>query len=280
MGTNGIDEDQTNPSCVLYVNQSTGTKREKKMGRSERKDVDYFPFFIKDGRTLFILESKYECKGTGFFTNLCRFLARTPDHHFQLEKESDLLFFLASTKCDEKSALDMIEIMVETEKLDRELWEQKKVIASQDFIDSIQDAYRKRKNECTTMEAIKDKFNITTGRKTLDIPISSAGKGENSGSYTQSKVKESKGKESILQPVSKKLIDSLKNDFPNIDIDFELDKYLHYQEERPKSKQHKNKERGFRNWIKQADKWRGDKKGNGGYYNLDQLLKEEENGKL
>ena len=135
------------------------------MGRRERKDVDYFPFYIKDGRTLFIMESKYQCMGTGFFTNMMRFLSRTPDHHFQIEKESDKLYFFATTKCDEVSGMDMIEIMVETGKLDRDLWEQKKVLASQDFLDSIQDAYRKRTNSCITIDEIKAFYGITTGRK-------------------------------------------------------------------------------------------------------------------
>jgi len=135
------------------------------MGRKERKDIDYFPFFIKDGRTLFILEGKYQCKGTGFFTNLFRFLSRTPDHHFQIKDESDRLYFFTTTKCDSESALDMINLMVTTGKLDRELWEKENVLASQDFLDSIQEAYRKRANNCITLEEIRQKY-ITTGRNT------------------------------------------------------------------------------------------------------------------
>lgn len=133
------------------------------MARPERKDVDYFPFYIKDGRTLFILESKYKCKGTGFFTNVLRFLSRTQDHHFQIEKKSDRLYFFATAKCDEESGMDMIKIMIETKKLDRDLWEQKRVLASQDYLDSIQDAYRKRTNECITINEIRRFYGITTG---------------------------------------------------------------------------------------------------------------------
>ena len=48
------------------------------MARPERKDVDYFPFYVKNGRTLQLLEGKYDCKGTGFFTNLLRFLSGRP----------------------------------------------------------------------------------------------------------------------------------------------------------------------------------------------------------
>lgn len=138
------------------------------MGRKERRDVDYFPFFIKDGRTLFILEGKYQCKGTGFFTNLFRFLSRTPDHHFQIKDEADRLYFFASAKCDQESGSDMIKLMVTTGKLDKDLWEQHQALASQDFLDSIQDAYRKRSNACITMQEIKQFYGITSAGNPAD----------------------------------------------------------------------------------------------------------------
>ena len=77
------------------------------MARPERHDVDYFPFIVKDGRTLFILESKYDCKGTGFFTNLLRFLSQQPDHHYSIKDESDKMFFFSKMKCDEESGMDI-----------------------------------------------------------------------------------------------------------------------------------------------------------------------------
>ena len=163
------------------------------MGRSQRKDVDYFPFYIKDGRTLFVLESKYQCKGTGFFTNLMRFLSRTPDHHFQIKTTSDKLYFFASVKCDEESGMDMIKMMVETEKLDRVLWAEEMVLASQDFLESVQDAYRKRANECITIPAIRRGYGITTGGKAITAGEKRGNDGID-GSYPQRKGKERKGK--------------------------------------------------------------------------------------
>jgi len=176
------------------------------MGRKERHDIDYFPFFIKDGRTLYILEAKYQCKGTGFFTNLFRFLSRTPDHHFQIKNVSDQMYLVASTKCDSESAMDMIEMMVATGKLDQELWQRAGVLASADFIDSIQEAYRKRSNPCITLDEIRQKFNLTSGRNTLayvkpleEIPITTEETPfarVSSGSYPQSRVEKSKEEES------------------------------------------------------------------------------------
>lgn len=172
------------------------------MARPERKDVDYFPFIVKDGKTLFVLESKYECKGVGFFTNLCRFLSKTPDHHFCIKDDGDELYFFASVKCDQESGLDMIKMMVKTKKLDRDLWEQKRVLASQDFLDSIQDAYRNRKNDIITIEEIKLLYGITSGenpqeggKPTKETTPKDESGGVSSGENPQTKLKETKLKE-------------------------------------------------------------------------------------
>jgi hypothetical protein len=128
-------------------------------GRPERHDVDYFPFFAKRGRTLNILQSKYGLEGIGFFTNLMRFLALTPDHYYCVKDEIDRMNFFAEIGVnDESRGLEMIELMVKTGKLDRELWENRKVIVSGAFLESLEEAYRKRSNAIITLDDIRAKF--------------------------------------------------------------------------------------------------------------------------
>ena len=85
------------------------------MARPERRDADYFPFYCRDGKTLFILESKYQCKGTGFFTNVMRFLTMQTDHHVCIKEEADRLYFFSKVKCDEESGMDMLNLMARKE---------------------------------------------------------------------------------------------------------------------------------------------------------------------
>ena len=66
-------------------------------------------------------------------------------------------------------------------------------------------------------------------------------------------------KETITKEIDDELVDELKKEYPSIDIDFELEKYKHWQAEKPPSKKHKDKKRGFTNWIKQADKWQNER---------------------
>ena len=170
------------------------------MARQERHDVDYFPFYAKDGKTLFILESKYQCRGTGFFTNTLRFLSVTPDHHFCIAEETDRMMFFAKTFCDEESGTDMLNIMAKTGKIDKELWEEKQVIASEAHLESIKDAYRKRNNEIITMDEIRSLYGITSApnpHNSAGNPAEHPHNGITSGSNPQSKRKESKEKEII-----------------------------------------------------------------------------------
>lgn len=141
------------------------------MARPERHDADYFPFYAKDGRTLNILEHKYGCKGTGFFTNVMRFLTLQPDHHFCIADESDRLYFFSKCKCDEESGMEMLNIMSKTCKIHSDLWVSYMVIASNDLLKSLEDAYRNRKNRIITVQDIV----LTYSKKPQEPVVSDAG---------------------------------------------------------------------------------------------------------
>lgn len=150
------------------------------MAAPAKKTVDYFPFNVKDGKTLFILESKYQCKGTGFFTNMMRFLCLQPDHHYRIADEADSIWFFSKTHCDEESGRDMLSLMAKTGKIDSDLWNNHRVIVCADLIESIKDAYRHRNTEIITMDEIRVSY--------VDNPVSNV-------INPQSKVNKTKVKE-------------------------------------------------------------------------------------
>ena len=176
------------------------------MARPERHDVDYFPFFVKRGRTLNILQSKFGLEGIGFFTNLLRFLSLAPDHYYCIKSEEDRLNFFAEIGVrEETKGMEMIETMVKTGKLDRELWENHRVIASEAFLESLKEAYKRRLNEIITIDEISAKFkNCNNNHVSVNIMSAEtelldtetellSKKGD---SNPQSKVKESKEEQS------------------------------------------------------------------------------------
>jgi len=129
------------------------------MARPEKRDVDYFPFYAKRGKTLNIVQGRYGLEGIGFFTNLLRFLALTPDHYYCIENKIDRMnFFTEIGMPDVNKGIEIIDLMVETEKLDKQLWENHKVIVCPAFLESVKDAYKERKNKIITIEEIRAKF--------------------------------------------------------------------------------------------------------------------------
>mgnify|MGYP006302090453 CR=1 FL=1 len=124
------------------------------MPRPERHDADYFPFYVKDGKTLFVLQHKYGLEGIGFFTNLMRILTSTPDHYLCIADPGDSLYVFSRIGIDEERGLEMIEDLVKTGKLHKELWNEKRIILSPDLLESLEPLYEKRINDIVTVEEI------------------------------------------------------------------------------------------------------------------------------
>lgn len=172
------------------------------MGRPESKTVEYFPFYVKDGDTLFLLESKYGCEGLGFFTAVLRFLSQTPDHHYCIKDPVKRMRFFAKAHIDEERGMEMLELMAVTGKINRVLWNGNKVIVSEDFLNSVEEAYKKRKNEIVTIDQIYKFYGLKGAEKRLSEEETGIPQRKGDGN-TQSKVKESKGKE-IKEKTAKK----------------------------------------------------------------------------
>ncbi len=109
-----------------------------------KETAPWFPFYCADGRTLTVLQQRFELAGIGFFTNLMRILSNTPQHHLDLSDEVDRIYMYSKIGCGEELAERIISSMVQTEKLDKRLWEERKIIYCGDLIESLSGLYNKR----------------------------------------------------------------------------------------------------------------------------------------
>jgi hypothetical protein len=112
----------------------------------EKNTVDYFPFYVKDGKTLYVLQKKYGLEGIGFFTQLFRYLSQVPEHWTCIQDEYDLSRLVDYIGIEEKKCIEMLEILAGTGKIDHALWKEKGIIVSEDFLDSLERVYSKRNN--------------------------------------------------------------------------------------------------------------------------------------
>ena len=124
------------------------------MARPERNTVDYFPFYCDEGKKMFYIEETYGNDGFAVFVKLLRELAKTEFHYLNLSEKTTQMFLAAKCKVSKEVLISIINDLVELGKFDSYLWNENKIIWCQDFIDSIQDAYKKRNNECITLEGL------------------------------------------------------------------------------------------------------------------------------
>ena len=124
------------------------------MARPQRNNLDYFPFLCEDVKKMFYLEEQYGNDGFATFVKILRELAKTDFHYLDLSKNITLMFLSAKCKVSKDVLEAIINDLVDLEKFDSVLWNENKIIWCKDFIDSIQDAYKKRNNECITYEGL------------------------------------------------------------------------------------------------------------------------------
>jgi len=172
------------------------------MARPQRNNVDYFPFYCEEGEKMYYIEETYGNDGFATFIKLLRELAKVDYHYLNLSKPSSLMFLSAKCKISKEVLEAIIKDLVDLGKFDAELWNENKIVWCQDFIDSIEDAYSKRKNVCidkNSLLLLLDSLGVRKPSKRSSKPSKCILKG---GINPQSKVKysiEDKRKEELFK---------------------------------------------------------------------------------
>jgi hypothetical protein len=163
------------------------------MARPKKNTVDYFPHYISEGKKIFIIEGQYGNDGYAVWFKLLERLAKSENHYINLNDENELLYL--STKCHltTERLISILDLLAKLDIINKDLWI-KKIIWNQEFIDSIQDVYNSRKSKCLDLIGLLEHLSLNEGVSGLETMVSGT-------KNTQSKVKESKPKETKLQEV-------------------------------------------------------------------------------
>lgn len=159
------------------------------MARPKRLSVDFFPHYVKGGRTLFILEERFGNDGYAFWFKLLESLGERDGHCLDCNDATEWSYFLAKTHVNEKDAGQIINTLVQLGKIDAELWNDHRLIWVQNLVDNFSEIYRKRgialpkKPTFAPEKRNNDRRNLTTPEVSV-------------AETPQSKVKESKVKKS------------------------------------------------------------------------------------
>jgi hypothetical protein len=124
------------------------------MPRPCKAVVDYFPHYIGNGKTIFNLESEFGNDGYAFWFKLLELLGDTENHFYDCNKPKHWRYLLSKTRFKEQDAISILNLLVELEAIDGELWENK-VIWSSNFVENLSGLYSRREISPYTKEDIK-----------------------------------------------------------------------------------------------------------------------------
>lgn len=114
------------------------------MARPRKQTAEYFPHFVADSRTKFILEDGWGNDGYAFWFKLLELLCKSDGHAYNCAENGNKRYLTAYTKIDESTTDAILEALTEAGKIDRELWEQKQIIWCQTLVDNLSNLYSKR----------------------------------------------------------------------------------------------------------------------------------------
>ena len=114
------------------------------MPKNNRLIAEYFPHYVGISKTKFILEHNWGNDGYAFWFKLLEILRISDGHYYDCSMAADMQYLTAYTGVDEKKALDILNFLSQREKIDMELWEKRKIIWCQSFVNNLEALYSTR----------------------------------------------------------------------------------------------------------------------------------------
>jgi hypothetical protein len=140
------------------------------MAREQRRDVDYFPHECNHGRKMHIIQKKYKNDGYAAWFKLLEELGKANNHYIDISDETTLMFLASTFDIEEELTISILTDLAKLDAIDKFLFEEYNVIWSQKFVNSIEDAYRKRKQKLFTKNDILELYKTPIPRGNPSIP--------------------------------------------------------------------------------------------------------------
>ena len=128
------------------------------MARPKKHTIDYFPHDCYHSKEIEILTNKFGNDGYAFYYRLMEVIGRTPYYSVDYSDPISIQYLSSKTGTDVKAIEEIISFLIELKVIDQEIWENKRHIWCQSFVDSITDVYRKRK------DYVPDKYSFLDDR--------------------------------------------------------------------------------------------------------------------
>lgn len=130
------------------------------MSRPESKNVFYFPHYTKSTIELDLIEHKHKSEGYKAYYRLMELVADADYHRLSVASENDKVMFDLGMKCDKDVVSDVIKILIDKGRIDRQLWEEESIIWMQDFVETLRPVYVNRRKSLPTKDLVSTSNNI------------------------------------------------------------------------------------------------------------------------
>lgn len=121
------------------------------MGRKAARTVEYFPHFVKFGKTLYLIEEKWGNDGYAFWFKLLQILGSATDHFLDccadtVPGRENWDYLTARMRFPAEKCSEIISWLAERGNIDTELWTSHRIIWCQEFVDNLSEVYAHRSN--------------------------------------------------------------------------------------------------------------------------------------
>jgi len=197
------------------------------------------------------LETEFGNDGYAFWFKLLELLANSEGHVYDAGNPAAWKFLLAKTRVSEDVATKIFGTLIDLEAIDRELWEQNRILWVQNLVDNVADVYRYRKTDVPSKPSSNGSKPISDGvsnkENTTSDEISNVGN-------PHSKVKESKVKNREAPEKAEiefnDYVEELKPQYIDLAFDNEVKKFHLYWSEG--SRKLKRPKFALKNWMDKA----------------------------
>jgi len=114
------------------------------MARPSKQTAEYFPHFVADSRTKFTLEHYWGNDGYAFWFKLLELLCRTDGQAYSCAEVENWEYLLAYTKVSDSTAEAILSKLAALGKVDKELWENHRMVWCDGLIKGLSSLYAKR----------------------------------------------------------------------------------------------------------------------------------------
>ncbi len=125
------------------------------MARPKKNKAEYFPHYVKEGRTISILEDKYSNDGYACWFKLLEILCDTEGQVLNYADDMTRKFFAAKAHITEDRATDILNTLADMGKIDRDLWREERKVWVQTLMDNLQSLYDRRRTTAPQKPQLK-----------------------------------------------------------------------------------------------------------------------------